>query len=172
MSFDYVANLFTHWAGSRWATLAAVCIIILWLALGPFCDFNELWQLTINTLTTVITFVMVFIIQHGQNREMLAVHVKLNELIRALDKANNVLLTIEAKPEEEITRVYERYAKLANEGARMRKDEITVKSELLPKESTHSAEQTAKELSVVEGEAETDKAKLVKLLGAADETTK
>lgn len=149
-----------------------MCIIILWLAIGPFCDFDELWQLTINTLTTVITFVMVFIIQHGQNREMLAVHVKLNELIRALDKANNVLLTIEAKPEEEITRVYERYAKLANEGARMRKDEITVKSEVLPKESSASAKQTSEELKLPQGESESERAKLVKLLGAADETTK
>ena len=99
--------------GSVWAFTIAVLIIIVWASLGPVFGFSENWQLIINTGTTIVTFLMVFVIQQAQNREMRALQVKLNELIAALDGASNRLIDVEGLSESELTKLYRRYQDLA-----------------------------------------------------------
>src|SRR5216117_2421264 len=86
-----VSNL----AGSTPAFIAAVAIIVIWLATGPIFHFSDTWQLVINTGTTIITFLMVFLIQRTQNKEAMAVQVKLNEIVAALEGASNRLISAE-----------------------------------------------------------------------------
>lgn len=99
--------------GSVWAFTIAVFTIIVWASLGPVFGFSENWQLVINTGTTIVTFLMVFVIQQAQNREMRALQVKLNELIAAIDGASNHLIDVEGLSESELTLLYKRYQALA-----------------------------------------------------------
>lgn len=91
----------------------AVAIILLWAVSGPLFGFSTTWQLVINTGTTIITFLMVFLIQNTQNRESLAVQLKLDDLIRAVDGAHNVLLDVEELEERELERIRDRYEEVA-----------------------------------------------------------
>ena len=93
----------------------AVLIILLWLVTGPLFHFSDTWQLVINTGTTIITFLMVFLIQCTQNRDAEAVQVKLDELIRAIAGAHNALLDLEELEEEDLDRIRDTYTKLAEE---------------------------------------------------------
>src|SRR3954463_5431310 len=88
--------------GSAWAFCGAVLIIVLWLVTGPTFHFSDTWQLIINTATTVVTFLMVFLIQNTQNRDAKAMQLKLDELIRALSHARNQLVDVENSPDEVI----------------------------------------------------------------------
>ncbi len=98
---------------------AAFCFaagtIVLWAATGPLFGFNDTWQLVINTSTTIITFLMVFLIQNTQNRDTKAMQIKLDELIRTLDGAHKSLLDIEELDESELEEFYKHYKKLASE---------------------------------------------------------
>ena len=87
--------------GSAWAFAGAVLVIVVWLLTGPTFHFSDTWQLIINTATTIITFLMVFLIQNTQNRDAKAVHLKLNELIRAIKDARNELVDLEDLSDEE-----------------------------------------------------------------------
>ncbi|MFN4161275.1 MAG: low affinity iron permease family protein, partial [Stenotrophomonas sp.] len=87
--FNLVAKKASYAAGTPWTFLAAVTIVVLWALSGPIFKFNDTWQLVINTGTTIITFLMVFLIQHSQNADAAAVQIKLDELIRATAEANN-----------------------------------------------------------------------------------
>lgn len=89
--------------------------IILWALSGSFFGFSDTWQLIINTATTIITFLMVFIIQNTQNHDTLAIHLKLDELIRSLQGAHNLLLDIENLTDEELEQLHKRYETLAKE---------------------------------------------------------
>jgi low affinity Fe/Cu permease len=113
-------------AGRPAAFIAAVVAVLLWAVLGPVFGFSDTWQLVINTATTVITFLMVFLIQNTQNRDSEAVQVKLDELIRATQGAHNELLDLEELEEEELDAVRERYERLAGQAraalARGRRD--------------------------------------------------
>lgn len=91
--------------GSPWAFMIAVAIITIWAVSGPVFHFSDTWQLVINTGTTIITFLMVFLIQNTQNRDSKALHLKLDEIIRSLDNARNSLIEIEDLSDEELTRV-------------------------------------------------------------------
>jgi len=103
-------------AAGRPATfIAAVVAVLLWAVLGPVFGFSDTWQLVINTATTVITFLMVFLIQNSQNRDSEAVQVKLDELIRATKGAHNELLDLEELEEEELDAVRDRYERLAGQ---------------------------------------------------------
>jgi low affinity Fe/Cu permease len=102
-------------AGRPAAFIAAVVAVLLWAVLGPVFGFSDTWQLVINTATTVITFLMVFVIQSTQNRDSEAVQVKLDELIRATQGAHNELLDLEELEEEELDAVRERYERLAEQ---------------------------------------------------------
>jgi low affinity Fe/Cu permease len=95
--------------GSPWAFAAAILIIMVWALTGPVFHFSDTWQLIINTGTTIVTFLMVFLIQNTQNRDSKAMHLKLDELIRALKKARNELVDLEDLSDEELTKLEEQF---------------------------------------------------------------
>ena len=116
--FNLVAKKASYATGTPWTFLAAVGIVVVWAASGPIFQFNDTWQLVINTGTTIITFLMVFLIQHSQNADTAAIQIKLDELIRVTAQANNELLDLEELDEErleEIRREYERMAREAGD---------------------------------------------------------
>jgi low affinity Fe/Cu permease len=92
---------------------SAVGLVILWAASGPFFHYSNTWQLAINTSTTVVTFLMVFLIQHNQNRDSAAIQVKLNEIIRVMEGAENKLLNAEDKTIEELEELKKTYVEAA-----------------------------------------------------------
>lgn len=98
--------------GSAWAFSAAVLVILLWLVTGPVFHFSDTWQLIINTATTVVTFLMVFLIQNTQNRDAKAMHLKLDELIRALKGARNQLVDLENLSDEELKKLEQQFQRL------------------------------------------------------------
>jgi low affinity Fe/Cu permease len=93
----------------------ACALIILWLLSGPIFGFSDTWQLIINTGTTIVTFLMVFLIQNTQNRDAEAMHIKLDELIRAIDHAQNALLNLEELEEKDLDRIRAEYLNLAEQ---------------------------------------------------------
>jgi low affinity Fe/Cu permease len=98
--------------GSAWAFTGAVLVILVWLLTGPTFHFSDTWQLIINTATTIITFLMVFLIQNTQNRDAKAVHLKLDELIRALKGARNKLVDLEDLSDEELKKLEEQFQRM------------------------------------------------------------
>jgi low affinity Fe/Cu permease len=108
---------FSEWAakatGSSTAFILAASAVIVWAVTGPVFNFSETWQLVINTGTTIVTFLMVFLIQKAQNKDSKAVHLKLNELIAAHEGASNRIVDIEDITEEELDQLHKFYAKLA-----------------------------------------------------------
>ena len=116
--FGPFAKAISRATGRPLAFGLAVAMIATWAVSGPLFDFSDAWQLTVNTATTIVTFLMVFVIQHTQNRDTAAMHIKLDELIRATKGAHNALLDLEELDEEQLLeylRVYERLAKEARE---------------------------------------------------------
>src|SRR5881398_264276 len=102
--------------GTHWAFLAAFAVVLVWLVTGPLFNFSDSWQLVINTGTTIITFLMVFLIQATQNRDGKAVQLKLDELIRAQTRARNVFAALEDAGEDEIKRFEEEFSELRGRG--------------------------------------------------------
>jgi low affinity Fe/Cu permease len=100
--FRDIANAVTHAVGTPLAMIVAALVIVTWAVMGPFFGFSDTWQLAINSTTTIVTFLMVFAIQTSQNREAKALHLKLDELIRATPKARNRLITEEDRTEEQL----------------------------------------------------------------------
>lgn len=96
MSFAKIAQKLALWAGSPKTFLGAIVLLVLWAASGPFFQFNDTWQLIINTSTTIITFLMVFLIQNTQNRDTDILHLKVDELLRATKDAQNAMLGLES----------------------------------------------------------------------------
>jgi low affinity Fe/Cu permease len=111
--FQKIAGWTIRATGGRWGFFTAFSVIAIWALTGPFFHFSELWQLVINTGTSIVTFLMVFLIQNAQNRESKAVHLKLDELIYAVKAANNAMIHIEALTEEQLEELAERYRKVA-----------------------------------------------------------
>lgn len=111
--FEKFANKITSWTGSSYAFLLAVSIVISWAISGPLFDYSETWQLVINTGTTIITFLMVFIIQKSQNKDSKAIQLKLNELIAANRYTSNRMVDIEDLTEEELDSLHKFYGELA-----------------------------------------------------------
>ncbi len=111
--FSNVANWTSHQSGKPITFLLACFVIIIWLLTGPIFDFNDTWQLVINTATTIITFLMVFLIQNTQNRDTMALQLKLDELIYVTKKAHNALLNIEELSEDELTAIRKNYDAIA-----------------------------------------------------------
>ena len=112
-----VFTRFAKWAaratGKPATFIGAALIILLWAITGPIFDFSDTWQLFINTSTTIITFLMVFLIQNTQNRDTEAMHIKLDELIRAVGTAQNTMLDLEELDEKELDEIRAEYEKLA-----------------------------------------------------------
>jgi len=109
--FGRFAARSSHYLGSRWAFIIAIGIIVVWAFTGPIFHYSDTWQLIINTGTTIVTFLMVFLIQNTQNRDARAIHLKLNELIHAVDKAKNKMIDVENLSEvelDELARTYEK----------------------------------------------------------------
>ncbi len=100
--FQVLAMRASRWVGSKWAFAAALLLIIGWAATGPFFRYSDTWQLVVNTATTVVTFLMVFLIQNTQNRDAKAIHLKLDEIIRAHRRADNQMIDIEKLSDEEL----------------------------------------------------------------------
>lgn len=111
--FSRFSKWSSHISGRPLAFNIALLIILIWVISGPIFGFSDTWQLIINTATTIVTFLMVFLIQHTQNRDTEAMHVKLDELIRSIDGAHNVLLNLEELEEEELALFRKRYTELA-----------------------------------------------------------
>jgi low affinity Fe/Cu permease len=106
-------------AGSPTAFLLSVLVIVVWATTGPLAKFSDTWQLIINTGTTIVTFLMVFLIQNSQNRESKATQLKLDELIRAVEQASNRVINIEEASEEELDRLHTRFQRLHERFARV-----------------------------------------------------
>jgi len=103
----------TDWSGSSEAFLASVIVVAVWAMTGPLFHYSDAWQLVINTITNVVTFVMVFLIQRTQNKDSLATQLKLNELIAAVQGASNRAMAIDDLSEKELKRLHDRYLNLA-----------------------------------------------------------
>ena len=104
--------------GSAWSFATAVLIIILWLVTGPAFHFSDTWQLIINTATTVVTFLMVFLIQNTQNRDAKAMQLKLDEMIRALEGARNQLVNLENLSDEDMKKLDEQFKSVREKAER------------------------------------------------------
>jgi low affinity Fe/Cu permease len=116
--FTRFAKWTAHAAGRPMAFVLAVIVILLWAVTGPFFHFSDTWQLVINTSTTIMTFLMVFLIQNTQYRDSEAIHIKLDELIRAIEQAHNALLDLEEMEDEDLDNLRADYVKLAERARR------------------------------------------------------
>jgi low affinity Fe/Cu permease len=112
------SRIVTNWAGSSWAFAVAVLVVLVWLLTGPLFHYSDTWQLVINTGTTIVTFLMVFLIQRSQNKDALAMHLKLNELVAAMQGASNRLIDVENLTEDELMRLHRFYQRLADTSKR------------------------------------------------------
>ncbi len=113
--FGRFAALGSGWLGSKWAFLGAVLLIVVWVCTGPIFGYSNTWQLIINTGTTIITFLMVFLIQNTQNRDARAINLKLNELIRAMDQAGDQMIDIENLSDLELDELQAKYERIKRE---------------------------------------------------------
>ena len=112
-SFAAFAALISKWAGSSTIFALAAISILAWAVCGPFFDFSPEWQMVVNTGTTICTFLMVFIIQNSQNRDGMALQIKLDEIIRAVGSAKNSMIDLESLSHEELEELREKFATLA-----------------------------------------------------------
>jgi low affinity Fe/Cu permease len=113
--FGHFATLASGYLGSKWAFAGAGLVIVVWASVGPIFHFSDTWQLVINTGTTIVTFLMVFLIQNTQNRDARAINLKLNELIRAIDKARDQMIDIENLSDLELDDLQATYEKIKAE---------------------------------------------------------
>lgn len=111
--FAKLAGKVSQATGSFWTFALALLAVLLWAATGPAFGYSATWQLVINTSTTIVTFLMVFVIQHAQNKDMRAVQLKLNELIAAVEGASNRLIDVEDLSDHELEHLYTRFQHLA-----------------------------------------------------------
>jgi low affinity Fe/Cu permease len=113
--FHVFATQAANWVGTKWAFVLAMLVIVVWLASGPYFHYSNTWQLIINTGTTVITFLVVFLIQNTQNRDARAIHLKLDEIIKSIDKAHNEMIDIEHLSDAELEKLAQRYQRVREE---------------------------------------------------------
>ena len=111
--FERISRRAAEFAGGSWAFVAAVGLVLAWLISGPLFGFSNTWQLVINTTTTIVTFLMVFLIQRSQNKDALAVQLKLNELVAAMKGASNRLIDVEDLSEHDLVVLHAHFQKLA-----------------------------------------------------------
>jgi low affinity Fe/Cu permease len=117
--FAKLAAKISQATGSFWTFSAALLVVLVWGATGPLFHYSETWQLVINTGTTIITFLMVFVIQHAQNKDMRAVQLKLNEIIAAVEGASNRLIDVEDLSDHELEHLYTRFQDLARNAQKL-----------------------------------------------------
>src|SRR5678809_778144 len=112
-ALEGLAGRVTAWTGGSWAFAVALATIVVWAVTGPVFRFSDTWQLVVNTGTTVVTFLMVFLIQRSQNKDSLAIHIKLNEIVAALEGASNRLIDAESLSEDELRTLEKYYSELS-----------------------------------------------------------
>jgi low affinity Fe/Cu permease len=117
-----LATVVARWSGSSSAFGLAFGVILVWGLTGPLFRFSDTWQLVINTGTTIVTFLMVFLIQRSQNKDSLAIHLKLNEIVAAVEGASNRLIDVESLTEQDLIVLHRHYGKLAQ----MAKQEVNL----------------------------------------------
>lgn len=110
--FRKIAHKTSEIVGSPWSFIGAVLVILVWGVTGPVFHFSDTWQLIINTGTTILTFLMVFLIQNTQNRDAHAIHLKLDELIKAVDAARNQLIDVEDLSDEQLKQLQEEFKRV------------------------------------------------------------
>ena len=140
--FRRIASHTSQGVGSPWAFIAALSIVLVWAMTGPLFHFSDTWQLAINTSTTIVTFLMVFLIQNTQNRDSHAIHLKIDELIRANDLARNQLMSLEGLTDAELQDLQHEFDRLASE-------KIAARSERAPKTSPaahHASSKTSSKI--------------------------
>jgi low affinity Fe/Cu permease len=113
--FHIFATQAAYLVGTKWAFLAALLVIVLWLVSGPYFHYSDTWQLIINTGTTVVTFLVVFLIQNTQNRDARAIHLKLDEIIKSIDQAQNEMIDIEHLSDAELQKLADKYQRVREE---------------------------------------------------------
>jgi low affinity Fe/Cu permease len=111
-TFRRLAHAISLGVGTPWAFLLAMGVVLAWAISGPFLGFSDTWQLTINTGTTIVTFLMVFLIQNTQNRDALALHLKLDELLRGVQGARSSLIDLEELSDEELEELHREFQRL------------------------------------------------------------
>jgi low affinity Fe/Cu permease len=124
--YSRFAKQASRFCGRPHVFAAAIAIIVLWAISGPLFGFSDTWQLVINTATTIVTFLMVFLIQNTQNRDTEAIQVKLDELIRATKGAHNALLDLEELEDDEVDKFRDQYQALAHAARRGKRKQIEV----------------------------------------------
>ena len=112
--FEGFSKIITRWTGSTGAFGCALGAIVIWALLGPVFRYSDTWQLVINTSTTIVTFLMVFLIQRAQNKDSLAIHLKLNEIVAAMTGASNRLVDVESLSEKDLAQLHRFYSELAS----------------------------------------------------------
>lgn len=110
--FRKFAQRVSHLVGTSWAFIIAILLLVVWGVTGPIFRFSDSWQLVINTGTTIVTFLMVFLIQRAQNKDARAIHLKLNEIVAAVEGASNRLVNVEDLTEDEVSLLHRHYARL------------------------------------------------------------
>jgi low affinity Fe/Cu permease len=111
-AFQTLATKASCWVGSKWAFAGALFLVVGWAAVGPHFRFSDTWQLVVNTATTIVTFLTVFLIQNSQNRDARALHLKLDEIIRAIQPARNEMIDIEKLSDEELEKLAVNFQKI------------------------------------------------------------
>jgi low affinity Fe/Cu permease len=134
---EQLSRVVTDAAGTSAALVAAIALVVGWAASGPLFHFSDTWQLVINTTTTVITFLMVFLIQRSQNKDARAMEAKLNELIAAMEGASNRLIDVESLTENELETIHQHYQRLFD--LAQRDDSITRSHSIEEADSRHRA---------------------------------
>jgi low affinity Fe/Cu permease len=138
--FEKFSNWATIATGSSAAFIAAVSVIIIWLITGPVFKYSDTWQLIINTGTTIITFLMVFLIQKSQNKDSKAIHLKLNELLASHEGASNRMVDIEDLTEKELDQLHKFYVTLSDLAER--EDDITCTHSIDAAQENHKIKTT------------------------------
>ena len=137
-----LAAAVTRWSGSSWGFGTALAVILVWAVTGPIFKWSDTWQLVINTGTTIVTFLMVFLIQRTQNKDGLAIQLKLNELVAAIEGASNRLIDIEDLGEAELQVLHRHYQRLAEMA--QREEKIATSHSVEEAENRHHAKRTTR----------------------------
>jgi low affinity Fe/Cu permease len=113
-ALERFSRVLTDWVGTSWAFGVALVVVLMWACTGPLFHFSDTWQLVINTGTTIVTFLMVFLIQRAQNNDARAIHLKLNEIVAAVQGASNRIINVEDLTEDEVRTLHQYYSRLVD----------------------------------------------------------
>jgi len=134
---EQMSTAVTRWTGSTQAFTLALATVLVWAAVGRLFGYSDTWQLVINTATTIVTFLMVFLIQRSQNKDSLAIHLKLNEIVAAVEGASNRLIDVEALSEKDLATLRRHFYELA--ALARRESDVTVSHSVEEAAERHSA---------------------------------